>query len=140
LARFLFRTTAIASDIEIALPHLDRKALAALVGDSEIHQEIPSTVVIDAANGYPSGQWDEAMENEVIADFCPEVFEVRTGYVARLPSLAPRPVLVEAPLPYSRFSKRWIIYQLTALREKGMRSRVDHLKNRLRGTSSDETA
>ncbi|MDQ7978066.1 glycosyltransferase family 1 protein [Paraburkholderia sp. SARCC-3016] len=140
LGRFMFRTSSIASDIGIALPHLHRKALAALVGSSEIHQEIPSTVVIDAANGYPSGKWDEAMENEVIADFCPEVFKIYTGHVAKLPSLAPRPAPVTAPPPYSRLSKRWIVYQLTALREKGVLSRMDHLKKRLRRSSPDKTA
>jgi hypothetical protein len=133
--RFAFRISALAPDLEIALPYLDRKSLAAMVGENIIRQEIPATVVIDAAQEFPSGPWNESQENEVIGDFSPKAFTIYKGFTPDLPSLEPcivSPLPVsQVPVPYSRFSRRWLSYQVHAVRTKGLLARLKHLKSRL---------
>lgn len=137
-ARFAFRIAGLPRDLSIALPYLDRKVLAALVGDHEIQQEIPSTVIIDASSEFPGGAWNEAHENAVIADFAPEAFTPYYGFTARQPSLEPRPTNAAVPMPYSRLSRRWLKHQIKSLRTDGLTTRLDVLKTRLGLNSADK--
>lgn len=130
-ARLMFRRASLPTNLNLALPYLHRKALAALVGEHEIQQEIPSTVIIDIAAPFPQGKWNQGMENELLGDFCPEVFTVYRGYFREMPSLAPRVAAVPASIPYSRLSRRWVLYQIEALREKGVQERVQLLKRKI---------
>jgi len=137
-ARFAFRCAGLPHDLSIALPYLDRKVLAALVGEDEIEQEIPSTVTIDASAEFPDGAWNEAHENAVIADFAPGAFTHYFGFTARQPSLQPRPSNAPVPVPYSRLSRRWLKHQFKSLRNEGLTARLDVLKARLHLGSADK--
>lgn len=128
-ARFIFRVSALPNDLNIALPYLDRKALALLIGDNIITQEIPSTVVIDVAHEFPNGTWNEGQENDLIASFSPNAFAIATGHEIILPPLASYP-----PAPamsgkiIKRFSWDWIVIQVVALRKDGLVTRINELK------------
>ncbi|KXU90973.1 hypothetical protein CI15_03220 [Paraburkholderia monticola] len=130
-ARLMFRCASLPANLNLALPYLHRKPLAALVGEHKIHQEIPSTVIIDIEAPFPTGKWNQGMENELLGDFCPEVFTVYRGYFREMPSLAPRVVAVPASIPYSRLSRRWVLYQIEALREKGVGERLNLLRAKI---------
>lgn len=130
-ARFIFRISALPVDLGIALPYLDRKSLAAMVGENIIHQEIPSTLIIDAAHEFPNGLWDEGQENELIGDFSPKSFTIYKGFIRDLPSLE-APMVTHCPsLPYSRFSWRWLSHQVKAVRKDGLLARLKVLTIRL---------
>lgn len=128
-ARFIFRASMLPHDLSLALPYLDRKVMAALVGDNIIIQEIPSTVIIDVINEFPSGVWDEGQENNLIASFSPNAFTILTGHEIILPPLSSYPL---APgmsgKIIKRFSWDWIVIQATALRRDGLVARINELK------------
>jgi hypothetical protein len=126
LGRFIFRRSGLAKDFDIALPYLHLKPLAALVGANTIYQEIPSTVVIDLERPFPSGPWHQMQENELLGDYAPSVFKIYRGFIRDLPSLAPRAALQSVTTPYSRFSRRWVLYQVQALRQMGPVARLKH--------------
>ncbi|MBB5445173.1 MULTISPECIES: glycosyltransferase [unclassified Paraburkholderia] len=130
-ARLMFRRESLPANLCLALPYLHGKPLAALVGEQKIQQEIPSTVIIDILAPFPRGKWNEGMENELLGDFCPEVFTVYRGYFREMPSLAPRVVAMPASVPYSRLSRRWVLYQIEALREKGVGERLNLLRTKI---------
>lgn len=121
-ARFIFRISAFPKDLDLALPYLDRKALAALTGEDKIHQEIPSTVVIDIENEFPSGPWNEGQENAVISDFSPAAFATYTGYETILPPLPSQvaPVTNVLRLISQLLRWRWVVAQVRALRRQGL--------------------
>lgn len=135
-ARFIFRVSGLPDDLRIILPYLYRKPLAAMLGESRLQQEIPSTVIIDAVQEFPRGPWNEGMENEILGDYSLKSFAVYRGCIRDLPSLAPHPVPV-VTTPMTRYSSRWFKYQMTVLREKGVFSRVGVLKERLDAKRSD---
>lgn len=130
-ARFIFRTSALPADLGIALPYLDRKSLAAMVGENVIYQEIPATLVIDVGQEFPNGPWDEGQENELIGDFAPNSFTIYKGFTRDLPSLEPRIAAPVPPPPYPRLSWRWLSHQVRALRADGLLARFKVLKTRL---------
>ena len=117
-ARFIFRNSAFSEDLCLALPYLDRKALAVLVGENMIHQEIPSTVVIDIENEFPSGPWNEGQENAVISDFSPGAFAKYTGYETILPPLpSASPLTISSRIIQLR---RLVVAQTRAIRRQGV--------------------
>jgi hypothetical protein len=133
-ARFIFRMSAIPQDIGVALPYLDGRPLAVLVGANAIAQQLPASVSINIQSAFPSGPWDEAAENEVIRDFSPRAFTIAAG-LRELP-LSPvmPPVAPAAPvkLTLSRLlSRRWIGAQIHAVRKQGLSARVLVLKRKL---------
>ncbi|MCG3113608.1 MAG: hypothetical protein MCM46_17505 [Candidatus Manganitrophus sp. SB1] len=146
-ARFIFRVLGFPKDLGLALPHLDRKTLAVLVGESVISQEVPSTVVIDLEDEFPSGPWNEGQENAVISDFSPSAFATYTGYETILPPLPP-PVsvswrimqLLRLIVAQARAQRRrglaqllrLVIAQARILRREGLAARLIVLKRKLR--------
>lgn len=132
-ARFIFRVSALPEDLRLALPYLDRKAMAVLVGDNTITQELPSTVIIDLANEFPSGQWDEGQENNIIASFTPNAFVISTGHEIILPLLTPpsSPIFMTTR-KLKRMSWDWIIVQANALRKHGLATRLEVLRGKLK--------
>ncbi|KAI3598613.1 hypothetical protein D8I24_5559 [Cupriavidus necator H850] len=129
--RFIFRLAGLAKDLGLALPYLHLKPLAALVGESKIYQEIPSTIVIDLQAPFPAGNWHQMQENELLGDYAPKSFTIYRGFIRDLPSLAPRIVPQPPTIPYSRFSRRWVLYQIKALREMGPTARIKHLGSKV---------
>lgn len=135
-ARFIFRTSALPKDLNHALPYLDRKSMALLVGDNKIMQEIPSTVVIDLVHEFPSGPWDEGQENNLIASYCPDVFKIYTGHEIILPQiLPPQSAMGAAVSIIKRFSKNWVKVQLNAIRRDGVVARISVLKAKIKSNS-----
>lgn len=131
-ARFIFRVSTLPKDLNIALPYLDRKVMAVLVENSVIQHEIPSTVVIDVADAFPQGQWDENQENCLIASYCPKVFSLTTGNEIILPHLSTSPsALSSAVHGMKRLSWNWVQAQIMQLRRDGLMARVNVLKSRI---------
>ncbi len=91
--RFIFRSSSLPSDIGIALPHLDHKAIAALVGEKKISQQLSITLLIHPQEESPAFQVDEIVENQIICDYCPGAF-----------AHAPDPLI--APVPKQTASKK----------------------------------
>lgn len=132
-ARFIFRVSTLPKDLKLALPYLDRKTMAILVGDSMITQELPSTVIIDVTNEFPSGPWDEDQENNLIASFSPNAFTISTGHEIILPPLQHPSTqnFVASPI-IKRLSWNWIVAQVNALRIHGLSARIEVLKRKLK--------
>jgi len=132
MGRLIFRTASLPADLNIALPHLDRRALAVLVGSDPIRQELPATVVIDLQSPFPPALFDDAQESEVIRAFSPEVLTVFMGAVPCPPH---QPPAVQAPAPVQSLpllikalSPHWHVAQFRALRDHGLRARLRALK------------
>ena len=132
-ARFIYRFSALPEDLNLALPYLDRKTMAVLAGDNIITQELPSTVIIDLTNEFPSGPWDEGKENNLIASFSPNAFAISTGHEIILPPLTPAPTqIVMASHIIKQLSWNWIVAQANALRRHGLSARLEVLKRKLK--------
>jgi hypothetical protein len=131
-ARFIFRVSSLSDDLSIALPYLDRKSMAVLIGNSTIYHELPSTVIIDVKNEFPSGTWDESQENEIISSYCPNTFGISLGHEIVLPQLES---FALGPNSFLRLIKllqwRWIFAQIMLLRRHGVSARMKVLKRKL---------
>lgn len=131
MGRLMFRTASLPADLDIALPHLDRRALAVLVGDEPICQELPSTVLIDVQNPFPTQFFDDAQESQVILAFSPGALIVARGALPcppPQPQLVQAPALVDLPMLVKMLSPRWYVAQFRALRNHGFRARLRALK------------
>lgn len=129
--RFMFRKASIPSDIHIALPYMEGRPLAVLVGGNKIHHLLPATVIIDIQESFPERTWDDAAENEVIRDFCPQALEVSAGFY-----LSPLRTQVVATLQNTSLGRlllnpAWIRAQIHAVRIQGLRARLAVLKGKL---------
>lgn len=132
-ARFAFRLSKLPKDLQIALPYLDKKALAVLVGDGKISAEVPSTVIIDVEQNFPNGQWDEGQENNLIASYTPQVFNPNFGHEIIIPALSSQSKVQSVMRGMKRFSWNWFQAQLNAVRRDGISARVSVLKRRIKG-------
>jgi len=119
--RFIFRMATIPQDIGIALPYLDGRSLAVLVGGNAISQQLPATITIYTDCEFPDHTWDESAENEVIRDYSPGAFKLATGF-------GPRPLTVQQPfaptmtmlqLARRLFNRRWVNAQVVAIKNRG---------------------
>lgn len=137
-ARFIFRISALPDDLNLALPYLDRKAMAILVGECGISPEIPSTVLLYVDHKFPSGPWDEGQENELISSFCPAAFAISTGHEIILPPLTAPPTAIDMAchiikrLSWKRLNWNWMLAQVSSLRRDGLLARIDVLKRKLK--------
>jgi len=134
--RFIFRMAGIPGDIHIALPYLDGRPLAVLVGDKTISQQLPATVTIYLETEFPARTWDEAAENEVIRSFSPDAFKLATGF-------GPRPEFASMAQPQSAaamtisqlgrklFNRRWVGVQVEAIRKQGLAKRMQVARRKL---------
>lgn len=141
LGRFIFRLSAIPKDIAIALPYLDGRPLAVLVGDHPIAQQLPASIVIDLQHEFPERTWNEAAENEIIRDFSPGAFDVKCGFgpkpepvvplASAIPAQGMLPPMTTLQLLVRLLSPRVVAAQIQAIRDYGLRTRLKVFKRRL---------
>ena len=130
--RFIFRVGAIPKDINIALPYLDGRPLAVLVGNKAIDQQLPASILIYVQQDFPVRTWDDAAENEIIHAYSPHAFKLSTGFGPRIEPTAMR-ALVASTLNLSLkvFNRRWVTAQIRAIRKQGLSARLQVLKRKL---------
>lgn len=87
--RFLFRKSAVPQDIGIALPYMNARSLALLVGNDEFVQQMPATIFIDLEAIYPEPGRTDVLEGKIIEEYCPDSLRIKTGF-------GPKPVLTAA--------------------------------------------
>lgn len=140
LGRFIFRLSSIPNDISIALPYLDGRALAPLIGGKKIDQQLAATIRIDLESDFPERTWNEAAENEIIRDFDAGAFDLRFGFGPRtsmnMPVQAVPPAQIALPMTFFQLVARLlnpyaIVAQLRAVREFGLKKRLLVVKGRL---------
>jgi hypothetical protein len=130
--RFIFRTSAIPSDILISIPHLDGRPLAVMIGTGGVAQQMPASIIIDLKQSFPERTWDDAVESAVIGDYSPTAFVLATGFGPRPSSTAKAaPPIGKLQLAFNIFNHRWIAAQIRALRKHGLSARIDAFKQRL---------
>ncbi|MEJ5057644.1 MULTISPECIES: glycosyltransferase family protein [unclassified Pseudomonas] len=130
--RFMFRKASIPADINIALPYLDGRPLAALIGENKINHLLPATITINTQEVFPEKGWDEVLENEVIRDFSPSAL----GISARAAFQLPNPGSAVATLQNTSLGRlllnpAWIRAQIHAVRVHGVMTRLAVLKRKL---------
>jgi hypothetical protein len=130
--RFIFRVDSIPKDINIALPYLDGRPLAVLVGDNAIDQQMPASIIIYIEEDFPERTWDDAAENEIIHSYSPHAFKLSTGFGPRPEPTAMRaPVVSKLQLALKAFNRRWVTAQIHAIRKQGLSTRLQILKRKL---------
>jgi len=78
--RFIFRTSKLPVSLDLALPFLDGRPQAALIGSNKILQVSPSTLRLSTDTSFPERTWNEKLENEVIREFYPEALQRYFGF------------------------------------------------------------
>jgi hypothetical protein len=131
--RFMFKKSAIPRDIHIALPYLDGRPLAVLVGSNKIHFQSPATVTIDLTEKFPGQTDDGVAETEIIRDFSPEALTLSAGFYM---NVTPQVVAPVASLQNTKLSRllvnpAWLKAQLHAVRVHGLKARLSVLKGKL---------
>ncbi|MDM9646676.1 hypothetical protein [Rhizobium sp. S163] len=128
--RFIFRSSALPADIDMALPYLHGRPLAVLRGNSKVTQLLPATIVLDAERPFPDGQCDDAAETEVIRSFSAKAMNVLVGTI---PVSSSGQVLRPARPRLRKLlvSRNWWVAQVYAIRKSGLRARLKVLKQRL---------
>ncbi len=130
--RFIFRLSSIPKDINIALPYLDGRPLAVLVGDNAIDQQLPASILINIQQDFPERVWDDAAENEIIQAYSPQAFKLATGFgPGPNPTAMPVPVVSKLWLALNVFNRRWVAAQIRAIRKQGLLARLQVLKGKL---------
>lgn len=133
--RFIFRKAAIPNDIGIALPYLDGRPLAVLVGSHAIDQQLSASITIDVQQEFPERTWDEAAENEVIRDYSPGAFKLATGFGPRplsvMPAVQGAPIMTTLQFTRRLFNRRWVRAQIEAIRKQGLSMRMQVFKRKL---------
>jgi hypothetical protein len=130
--RFIFRTSAIPSDIHVSLPYLDGRPLAVMIGTIGIQQQMPASIIIDLKQDFPERTWDDATESAVIWDYNPSALVLATGFGPRpgaQTTLAPPTGKLQ--LAFNIFNYRWVAAQIRALRKHGLSARLEAFKQRL---------
>lgn len=129
--RFMFRVSTIEKDIDIALPYLHFRPLAVLIGNNEVKQLLPATIIIDIESPFPRENENNATEIEVIRAFSPRALKPSVGMT---PTDASNGLLLPAAMPRLRhlfFNRLWLKAQLKAIQKHGIRARLQMLKQRL---------
>ncbi len=134
LGRFLFRSSAIPDDLKIALPYMNCRSLALLVGNAGLAQQMPASIVIDLENVFPQACGSDAFEGKIIEEYSPDSFILKPGF-------GPRTFLGDvvhdeprvARMPIGRFlgllvNYRWVMLQFREIRRQGLSARVNILK------------
>jgi len=139
LGRFIFRMSSIPEDIGIALPYLDGRPLAVLIGNSPIEQQLPASIAIDVQQEFPEKTWNDMSEIEIIRDFSPKALEAAVGFGSY--PVAAVPVTSAAPMTMLQLISRLVnpsayLLQIRAIRSDGVMARMRMVKQRLGWRSS----
>lgn len=137
--RFIFRRSAMPADLDLALPYLDGRPLAVLVGREAVFQHAAASITIDIRQEYPERTWDDAAESAVIRDYCGSVPAISPGFNAHLSPVevqmaaasAASPGMSKTQLVKRLFNYRWVRVQLDAVRQQGLSARLGVLKRKL---------
>jgi hypothetical protein len=134
-ARFLFRLSDLPRDLHLALPYLDGRPLAVLLGKQQVRQLAAATLTIYLRTPFPNRRMNESVENAIIWEYAPQALRISAGFLA--PPPMPAPVTVAPPeftlLNLLRMlgNPSWLKAQLIAIRAKGLRARVGVLCRKL---------
>ncbi|KJH87152.1 hypothetical protein UG46_08215 [Pseudomonas fluorescens] len=130
--RFMFRKASIPSDINIALPYLDGRPLATLIGENKIHHLLPATVTLNTQEVFPERNGDDAAETEIIRDFSPSALGISSGCSVLLSKSGTAvATLQNTSLGRLFLNPAWIRAQIHAVRVQGIRARLAVLKGKL---------
>ncbi|MEC5398161.1 glycosyltransferase family protein [Uliginosibacterium sp. H1] len=137
--RFIFRGSVVRGDIDLALPYLDGRPLAVLVGRETIFQHAAASITIDIRQEYPERTWDDEAESAVIRDYCGGLPAIAPGFNARLSSAEIQMVaasaasagMSKAQFVKRLFNYRWVRVQLNAVRQQGLSARLGVLRRKL---------
>ncbi|MBZ5761972.1 hypothetical protein LAV84_22600 [Rhizobium sp. VS19-DR104.2] len=127
--RFLVRVSTIPRDIGISLPYLNGRPMAVLIGESIPDQQLAASIIIDTTQDFPKREWDDAVENEVIRSFSPDVLRLLqkiTNIVQPHHSAS-----VAATIALSMFRTAWLKAQWNALKKHGFKTRFQAARRRL---------
>ena len=136
--RFAFRFEGLPSELDIVLPYLDSRPLAALVYGRRIGQQLPASVVIDTTIAFPSSPPQNAHETEVLRGYNPEALAMYHGFRPRPTQQEAPPLPQQAdllPIPPSKMTlfsvikfavknPRWIVLQVRLLFREGVTHRL----------------
>ena len=136
-ARFIFRSSSIPDDVSVALPYLNERALAALIGNKKIDQQMPSTVFIHLVKQDETDYLAEIKESEVIRGYAPESMRVRAGFC--VPPISKSQVISSVsaqPMNLLRLlilctNVSWLKKQVKAIRDQGIKKRLTVLRSRI---------
>ena len=132
--RFIFRMVGIPHDVSIALPYLDGRPFAVLVGGNNIDQQLPASITIDLQQEFPERTWDEAAENEVIRDYSLGAFKLATGFGPR-PHSHIHSLAAASPsklyLARKFLNRHWVRAQIEAIRKQGLSARIQVFQRKL---------
>ncbi|WP_082360468.1 glycosyltransferase family protein [Paracidovorax avenae] len=128
--RFLFRKSTVPKDIGIALPYMNARALALLVGGPGFSQQMPATIFIDLGSAYPEALRSDIFEGKIIEEYCPDSLVIKTGF-------GPKPVLGAVLHEEPRVARislrqflhllgdpRWVGQQFQEIRAHGLGARL----------------
>lgn len=130
--RFIFRVSAIPEDINIALQYLHGRPLAVLVGNNNIDQQLPATIIIYLDTIFPDRPYKDAHENQIINAYCSQVFRIAIGQDKYANPLVKTESVSRIPkFNLKAIYRRWISTQIRAVLEQGLLARLKALKRKL---------
>ncbi|MBL0422260.1 glycosyltransferase family 1 protein [Ramlibacter sp. AW1] len=137
LGRFIFRRSAIPSDIAIVLRHVDGLVAAALLGEGRLAQQLPASITILPDDAMPVDAATHVADIEAVRDFAAAALEPRFGFGTRPEPLASSasPMSIEPKSVFRLLVKAcrpdWWRLQYHALRQHGAAARWIALRRRL---------
>jgi hypothetical protein len=130
--RFIFRTSGLPSDLDVALPYLHGRPLAVMCGENGIDQQLLATITIDLSEEFPLRTWKDEVEHEVIRSYSPRAFTPAFGMMPVSPS-APIVAMGAPSRLHLLMTRDWWMAQLWALRRHGVRARLSAMKRKMFG-------
>lgn len=130
--RFIIRMSTIGENYKCALPYMDGRPMAILVGENTVSQQMPATIFIDIQREFPERVWDDAVENQIIQDYSPGAFKISGGFTPIIHHHSQ----VSTAAPNLNFFKlftnrRWIKSQIQAIRTQGLSARLMVFKRKV---------
>lgn len=135
LGRFIFRVASLPPDLNIALPYLDGRPLAVMTNGNVIDQQLPASILINLQEEYPEHPSDNAVESELIRDYCPDALKWSSGFGPKPMTMTCQPVeqrpLTMLQIFFRLITPSWYKAQVVAMYRLGFESRMQVLRQRL---------